>query len=44
VAAVITNLADEANLVDTDTGRAVVRVKRRQEMLRAAGNFANIAD
>jgi S-DNA-T family DNA segregation ATPase FtsK/SpoIIIE len=44
VAAVITNLADEAHLVARMRDALAGEMNRRQEMLRAAGNFANIAD
>jgi S-DNA-T family DNA segregation ATPase FtsK/SpoIIIE len=44
VAAVITNLADEAHLVARMKDALAGEVNRRQELLRAAGNFANIAD
>jgi S-DNA-T family DNA segregation ATPase FtsK/SpoIIIE len=44
VAAVITNLADEAHLVARMRDALAGEVNRRQELLRAAGNFANIAD
>lgn len=44
VAAVITNLADEAHLVARMNDALAGEVHRRQELLRAAGNHANIAD
>ena len=44
VAAVITNLADEAHLVARMRDALAGEINRRQELLRAAGNFANIAD
>ena len=44
VAAVITNLANEAHLVARMRDALAGEVNRRQELLRAAGNFANIAD
>lgn len=44
VAAVITNLAGEAHLVARMSDALAGEVHRRQELLRAAGNFANIAD
>ena len=44
VAAVITNLADEAHLVARMKDALAGEMNRRQELLRAAGNFANIAD
>ncbi len=44
VAAVITNLAKEAHLVARMTDALAGEVHRRQELLRAAGNFANITD
>ena len=44
MAAVITNLADEAHLVGRMQDAPSGQMNRRQEMLRAAGNFANIAD
>ncbi len=44
VAAVITNLADEAHLVARMKDALAGEVHRRQELLRAAGNFANIAE
>lgn len=42
VAAVITNLADEAPLVDRMREALTGEMNRRQELLRAAGNFAGI--
>ena len=44
VAAVITNLADEAHLVARMKDALAGEVNRRQELLRAAGNFVNVAD
>lgn len=44
VASVITNLADEAPLVDRMKDALAGEVNRRQELLRAAGNFASLAD
>jgi ESX secretion system protein EccC len=44
VAAVITNLADEAHLVGRVQDALSGQMNRHQEMLRAAGNFANIAN
>ncbi|MDX1884500.1 type VII secretion protein EccCa [Mycolicibacterium sp. 120270] len=44
VAAVITNLADEAHLVARMKDALAGEVNRRQELLRAAGGFANTAD
>lgn len=44
VAAVITNLADEAHLVARMKDALAGEMNRRQELLRAAGNFANIAE
>ena len=44
VAAVITNLADEAHLVARMRDALAGEINRRQELLRAAGNYANIAD
>ncbi len=43
VAAVITNLADEAHLVARMKDALAGEMNRRQELLRAAGNFANVA-
>jgi S-DNA-T family DNA segregation ATPase FtsK/SpoIIIE len=42
VAAVITNLADEAHLVLRMRDALAGELTRRQELLRAAGNFANV--
>jgi S-DNA-T family DNA segregation ATPase FtsK/SpoIIIE len=42
VAAVITNLADEAHLVLRMRDALAGEMTRRQELLRAAGNFANV--
>ncbi|WP_288832345.1 type VII secretion protein EccCa [uncultured Corynebacterium sp.] len=42
--AVITNLADEAILVDRMYDAISGELNRRQELLRAAGNFANVTD
>lgn len=44
VAAVITNLADDLTLVDRMRDAITGELTRRQELLRAAGNFANIHD
>jgi S-DNA-T family DNA segregation ATPase FtsK/SpoIIIE len=44
VAAVITNLADEAYLVTRMKDALAGEMNRRQRLLRAAGNFANIGD
>lgn len=44
VAAVITNLVDEAHLVARMRDALAGEVNRRQELLRAAGNFANASD
>ena len=44
VAAVITNLADEAHLVARMKDALAGEMNRRQELLRAAGNFANVAE
>lgn len=44
MAAVITNLADEAHLVARMSDALAGEVHRRQELLRAAGNFVNAAD
>ncbi|WJY96823.1 type VII secretion protein EccCb [Corynebacterium fournieri] len=43
-AAVITNLEDEAVLVERMFDAISGEMQRRQELLRAAGNFANITD
>ena len=42
VAAVITNLADDLSLVDRMQDALAGEMNRRQEKLRAAGNFANV--
>ncbi len=44
VAALITNLADAAPLVTRMQDALSGEMNRRQELLRAAGNFANVAD
>ncbi|WP_087925969.1 type VII secretion protein EccCa [Streptomyces albireticuli] len=44
VAAVITNLADDLTLVDRMRDSITGELQRRQELLRAAGNYANIHD
>jgi len=44
VAAVITNLADELAMVDRMKDALEGEMNRRQELLRAAGNFANVGD
>lgn len=44
VSAVITNLADEAHLVARMQDALAGEMNRRQELLRAAGGFASVAD
>jgi S-DNA-T family DNA segregation ATPase FtsK/SpoIIIE len=44
VAAVITNLVDEAHLVSRMREALSGEMNRRQELLRSAGNFANVFD
>ncbi|WP_225732480.1 MULTISPECIES: type VII secretion protein EccCa [unclassified Nocardia] len=44
VAAVITNLEEEADLVDRMRDALAGEMNRRQEVLRAAGNFANVLE
>ena len=44
VSAVITNLADELTLVDRMQDALHGEMVRRQELLRASGNFANVTD
>ncbi|NMH95239.1 type VII secretion protein EccCa, partial [Pseudonocardia bannensis] len=44
VSAVITNLADELTLVDRMADALAGEITRRQELLRAAGNLAGVAD
>ncbi len=44
VAAVITNLADDLTLVDRMREAVTGELRRRQELLRAAGNHANVHD
>ncbi|ODQ85823.1 type VII secretion protein EccCa [Mycolicibacterium flavescens] len=44
VAAIITNLADEAHLVTRMNDALAGEVHRRQEVLRAAGNYANVTE
>ena len=44
VAAVITNLADDLTLVDRMRDSIRGELQRRQELLRSAGNYANIHD
>ncbi len=44
VSAIITNLADEAHLVARMQDALAGEMNRRQEVLRAAGHFANVAD
>jgi S-DNA-T family DNA segregation ATPase FtsK/SpoIIIE len=44
VAAVITNLSDEAHLVARMKDALAGEMTRRQQALRAAGNFANVTD
>lgn len=44
VAAIITNLEEEADLVDRMRDALAGEMNRRQEVLRAAGNFANVSE
>lgn len=44
VSAIITNLADEAHLVARMQDALAGEMNRRQELLRAAGHFANVGD
>lgn len=44
VAAVITNLADDLTLVDRMRDSITGELQRRQELLRSAGNYANLTD
>lgn len=44
VAAIITNLAEELAMVDRMKDALAGEMNRRQELLRAAGNFANVSD
>ncbi|MFM1724772.1 type VII secretion protein EccCa [Rhodococcus sp. PAM 2766] len=44
VAAVITNLSEEIAMVDRMRDALAGEMNRRQELLRAAGNFANVTD
>ncbi|WP_445521161.1 type VII secretion protein EccCa [Streptomyces sp. NEAU-174] len=44
VSAVITNLADDLTLVDRMEASIRGELQRRQELLRAAGNYANVHD
>lgn len=44
VSAIITNLGEEITLVDRMQDALQGEMVRRQELLRAAGNFANVAD
>ncbi len=44
VAAVITNLEEELSMVDRMKDALAGEMNRRQELLRAAGNFANVTD
>ncbi|MBT2385242.1 type VII secretion protein EccCa [Streptomyces sp. ISL-11] len=44
VAAVITNLADDLTLVDRMRDSITGELQRRQELLRATGNYANLND
>ncbi|MEV0075717.1 type VII secretion protein EccCa [Nocardia neocaledoniensis] len=44
VAAVITNLEEEADLVDRMKDALAGEMNRRQEVLRQAGNFANVSE
>ncbi|MDQ8706992.1 type VII secretion protein EccCa [Streptomyces sp. LHD-70] len=43
-AAVITNLADDLTLIDRMRDSITGEMQRRQELLRTAGNFANLTD
>jgi len=42
VAAVITNLADDLTMVDRMKDALAGEMNRRQELLKSAGNFANV--
>ncbi|WP_040804617.1 type VII secretion protein EccC [Nocardia concava] len=44
VAAIITNLEEEADLVDRMRDALAGEMNRRQELLRSAGNFANVSE
>ncbi|KIQ17199.1 type VII secretion protein EccC [Rhodococcus sp. MEB064] len=44
VAAVITNLSEEAGMVERMRDALAGEMNRRQELLRSAGNFANVSD
>ncbi|WP_019929479.1 type VII secretion protein EccC [Nocardia sp. BMG111209] len=44
VAAIITNLEEEADLVERMRDALAGEMNRRQELLRASGNFANVSD
>ncbi len=44
VAAVITNLSEEAQMVERMRDALAGEMTRRQELLRAAGNYANVSD
>ena len=44
VAAVITNLEEELSMVDRMRDALPGEMNRRQELLRSAGNFANVTD
>ncbi|MGV9799946.1 type VII secretion protein EccCa [Mycobacterium sp. NPDC003449] len=44
VAAIITNLEDELTMVDRMRDALAGEMNRRQELLRSAGNFANVGD
>ena len=44
VSAVITNLADEAHLVTRTNDALAGEMNRRQELLRAAGNYGNVTE
>ncbi|MGB3769648.1 MAG: type VII secretion protein EccCa [Rhodococcus sp. (in: high G+C Gram-positive bacteria)] len=44
VAAVITNLAEESGMVERMRDALAGEMNRRQELLRAAGNFANVTE
>ncbi len=44
VAAIITNLEEEADLVERMRDALAGEMNRRQEVLRAAGNFANVSE
>jgi len=44
IAAIITNLEDELTMVDRMRDALAGEMNRRQELLRSAGNFANVGD